>query len=106
MDHGCNLFIAANNVGVDLGSTGRGFRERFRKKHRKDVEQDLRTASREWATMPTPGTSHTWADLKLLQQRCDHGPIVLQGISTVQGTKKAVGAGMQGILVSGHGGRQ
>ncbi len=50
-------------------------------------------------------TSLTWADLPFLRDNWD-GPIVLKGIQSVQDAQRAADAGMDGIVVSNHGGRQ
>ncbi len=49
--------------------------------------------------------SLTWQDLPFLRERWD-GPIVLKGIQAVADAQRAVDAGMDGIVVSNHGGRQ
>ncbi|KAK3074984.1 hypothetical protein LTS18_014129 [Coniosporium uncinatum] len=73
--------------------------------HGKEVHEDLSTAASEWASMVFPGYSHSWEDIKFLQKHWD-GPIVLKGIQTVADAEKAVEIGVQGVLVSNHGGRQ
>jgi L-lactate dehydrogenase (cytochrome) len=50
-------------------------------------------------------SSLTWADLPFLREHWD-GPIVLKGIQSVQDAQRAADAGMDGIIVSNHGGRQ
>lgn len=55
--------------------------------------------------MVFPGHSKSWEDIKFLQEHWD-GPIVLKGIQSVADAKKAVEVGIQGIVVSNHGGRQ
>jgi lactate 2-monooxygenase len=50
-------------------------------------------------------TSLTWDDLPFVRERWD-GPIVLKGIQSVADAQRAVEAGMDGIVVSNHGGRQ
>jgi len=47
----------------------------------------------------------SWADVDWLQSIWD-GPIVLKGIQTVEDARRAVAAGVQGIGLSNHGGRQ
>jgi L-lactate dehydrogenase (cytochrome) len=47
----------------------------------------------------------TWADLAWLRERWP-GPIVLKGIQHPGDARRAVDAGMDGIVVSNHGGRQ
>ncbi|KAJ4318011.1 hypothetical protein N0V84_007065 [Fusarium piperis] len=51
------------------------------------------------------GTYREWEDLKVLKNLWE-GPIVLKGIQTVQDAHKAIEHGMDGIIVSNHGGRQ
>jgi L-lactate dehydrogenase (cytochrome) len=46
-----------------------------------------------------------WSDVEWLQSVWS-GPIVLKGIQTVDDAKRAVAAGVQGIALSNHGGRQ
>ncbi|NRQ36690.1 alpha-hydroxy-acid oxidizing protein [Nonomuraea sp. NN258] len=57
-----------------------------------------------WAQMfPNPGLS--WDDLPFLREHWD-GPIVLKGIVGVEDARLAAEHGMDGIVVSNHGGRQ
>jgi lactate 2-monooxygenase len=49
--------------------------------------------------------SLTWNDLPFLRENWD-GPIVLKGIQSVTDALRAADAGMDGIVVSNHGGRQ
>ncbi|KAK4496656.1 hypothetical protein PRZ48_012638 [Zasmidium cellare] len=105
MDHGYNPFLVADHVGVENGLTDPVFQKRLREKHGKSVDDDLATAVAEWAGISTPGLSHSWEDLAFLKRHWD-GPIVLKGIQTVADAKKAVAYGMQGVVVSNHGGRQ
>ena len=51
------------------------------------------------------GAAHSWEDLELVRKEWE-GPIVLKGIQHVDDARKAVECGMQGIVVSNHGGRQ
>jgi lactate 2-monooxygenase len=50
-------------------------------------------------TPPRPG--QTWEELPLIQRNWD-GPILLTGIRTVRGAKRAVKRGFDGIVVSNH----
>jgi lactate 2-monooxygenase len=50
--------------------------------------------------------SRKWADLPFLRKVWGDGPIILKGIQTVTDASRAVEAGMDGIWVSNHGGRQ
>ncbi|MGI9005622.1 MAG: alpha-hydroxy-acid oxidizing protein [Streptosporangiaceae bacterium] len=67
-------------------------------------EENKDAAILQWvATFGDP--SLTWDDLPFLQEHWE-GPIVLKGIQCVQDAKRAADAGMDGIVVSNHGGRQ
>jgi isopentenyl diphosphate isomerase/L-lactate dehydrogenase-like FMN-dependent dehydrogenase len=48
---------------------------------------------------------NTWADLQWVREHWD-GPIVLKGVLHPDDARRGVDAGMDGILVSNHGGRQ
>ena len=70
----------------------------------KPAEEDPATAGLVFAgVFPNPGLS--WEQLPWLRERWD-GPIVLKGIQHVDDARRAVDAGVQGIVVSNHGGRQ
>jgi isopentenyl diphosphate isomerase/L-lactate dehydrogenase-like FMN-dependent dehydrogenase len=49
--------------------------------------------------------SKTWADLPWLREHWD-GPIVLKGVLHPDDARRAADAGMDGVIVSNHGGRQ
>jgi L-lactate dehydrogenase (cytochrome) len=49
--------------------------------------------------------SLTWQDLAFLREHWD-GPIALKGIQHPDDARRAVDAGMDGVIVSNHGGRQ
>lgn len=53
-----------------------------------------------------PGESRKWSDLPFLRKLWGDGPIILKGIQSVTDASRAVEAGMDGIWVSNHGGRQ
>jgi isopentenyl diphosphate isomerase/L-lactate dehydrogenase-like FMN-dependent dehydrogenase len=65
---------------------------------------DLQAAVLQWLPMFT-GTDHTWEHLTFVRNHWD-GPILLKGIQHVDDARRAVDAGMDGIVVSNHGGRQ
>ncbi len=67
-------------------------------------EDDLMAAVGHWVPMFT-GTALRWDRLTLLRDNWD-GPIVLKGVQHPDDATKAVEAGMDGIVVSNHGGRQ
>ncbi|HYS42290.1 MAG TPA: lactate 2-monooxygenase [Pseudonocardiaceae bacterium] len=67
-------------------------------------EEDLTPAVLKWVPMFT-GTDRTWDDLPFLREHWD-GPVVLKGIQHVEDARRAAREGMDGIIVSNHGGRQ
>lgn len=105
MDNGYNPFLRADNIGVEIGFTDPVYQKKFKETHGKEISEDMGKAAAEWAQTVFPGLSHSWEDIKFLQKHWD-GPIVLKGIQTVADAKRAVEAGVQGIVVSNHGGRQ
>ncbi|KAL2840547.1 FMN-dependent dehydrogenase [Aspergillus pseudoustus] len=105
LDHGYNPFLIPDNIGVEIGFSDPVFQRHFQEKHGISIEEDVLTAAREWARIMFPGKSHGWRDIQFLREHWD-GPIVLKGIHSVSDAKKARDAGVQGIVVSNHGGRQ
>jgi L-lactate dehydrogenase (cytochrome) len=70
----------------------------------KPAEEDPAAAGITFAgVFANPGLS--WEQLPWLRERWD-GPIVLKGIQHADDARRAVDAGVQGIVVSNHGGRQ
>ena len=67
-------------------------------------EEDLGAALMRWLPMFT-GTDHTWDQVAFLREHWD-GPVVLKGIQHADDARRAVDVGVQGIVVSNHGGRQ
>jgi lactate 2-monooxygenase len=51
------------------------------------------------------GTALRWERVELLRRRWD-GPIVLKGVQHPDDARRALDAGMDGVLVSNHGGRR
>jgi len=105
MDNGYNPFLRSDQIGVAIGFSDPVFRSQFKARHGKDIEDDMHTAAAEWTRTVFPAISHDWDDIAFLQENWD-GPIVLKGIQTVEDAKKCVELGIQGIVVSNHGGRQ
>jgi lactate 2-monooxygenase len=67
-------------------------------------EEDLATAVAYWAwQFSNPAV--TWQDLAFLRE-CTKLPIVLKGIQSTEDALLAVDHGIEGIIVSNHGGRQ
>jgi len=61
--------------------------------------------SRAWMEILNSATYREWDHLETIKQLWD-GPIVLKGIQTVEDAHRAIQYGMDGIIVSNHGGRQ
>jgi lactate 2-monooxygenase len=76
----------------------------FRARLAASPEEDLPAAMLTWTSMFT-GTDFGWRHLSSLRELW-HGPIVLKGIQHADDARRAVDAGMDGIVVSNHGGRQ
>lgn len=68
------------------------------------VDVDPESAVLRW-TQIFGDTSLTWDDLPFLREHWN-GPIVLKGIMSAADAIRAAAAGMDGIVVSNHGGRQ
>ncbi|KAF1808761.1 oxidoreductase [Eremomyces bilateralis CBS 781.70] len=81
------------------------FRAKVKKLTGKEVEEDTLAAYAIWAKETFTMGGHTWDDLAVLRKHWD-GPIALKGIQCVEDAELAVKYGMQGIVVSNHGGRQ
>ena len=76
----------------------------FRARLDKTPEDDPAAALLLWTSMFS-GTDFSWPQLSGLRELWD-GPIVLKGIQHVDDARRAVDEGMDGIVVSNHGGRQ
>jgi isopentenyl diphosphate isomerase/L-lactate dehydrogenase-like FMN-dependent dehydrogenase len=70
----------------------------------KPVHEDLNAAVLHFAAM-FADPSKTWTDLAFLREHWD-GPIVLKGVLHPDDARRAADAGMDGLVVSNHGGRQ
>ncbi|THH16269.1 hypothetical protein EW146_g4343 [Bondarzewia mesenterica] len=60
---------------------------------------------REWIKEISSGSFKTWDYISFLRKHWD-GPIVLKGILCVEDAHNAIDSGVDGIVVSNHGGRQ
>jgi lactate 2-monooxygenase len=96
----------ATGVGNAIGFSDPVVRRKFAEQNDGDsVDDNVLQASRYWLSEAFPAQSHSWEDLELLRKHWD-GPILLKGIQSVQDATLAVRHGMDGIIVSNHGGRQ
>ena len=76
----------------------------FRSRLSAPPEEDIQPAVLHWIQMFSY-SSTTWDHLAFLRETTDL-PILLKGILSADDTTRAVDAGMDGIIVSNHGGRQ
>ncbi len=76
----------------------------FRSRLSAPPEEDPAAAVRLWSEIFS-NTSLTWDDLSFLRQHT-RLPILLKGILHAEDAAKAVAAGVDGIIISNHGGRQ
>ena len=103
LDHAWIPFF--KGVGNAVGFSDPVFRRKFREKHDKEVEDDVGLASQEWIAACFSGAAHSWEHLEVIKKHWK-GPIVLKGIQHPDDALKAVECGVDGIVVSNHGGRQ
>ncbi|KAJ7046444.1 oxidoreductase [Mycena alexandri] len=67
--------------------------------------QDMVFLGTEWLKECNSGLFHTWEELRFIREHWD-GKLVLKGIQNVQDAEKVLEYGVDGIVVSNHGGRQ
>lgn len=92
--------------GVQIGFSDPVFRRKFAQANGGDMPEDNPLlASRAFIAEAFSGHAHSWEDLETLRKSWD-GPIVLKGILSVEDARLALRHGMDGIVVSNHGGRQ
>ncbi|KAJ9157602.1 FMN-dependent dehydrogenase [Pleurostoma richardsiae] len=96
----------ATGTGNAVGFSDPVFRKKFADDNDGDeIEENVISASRLWISEVFSGNAHSWEDLALLRKHWD-GPIVLKGIVHPEDARRAVEYGIDGIIVSNHGGRQ
>ncbi|UKZ81783.1 hypothetical protein TrVFT333_009556 [Trichoderma virens FT-333] len=105
LDNGYVPFM--KGVGTQNGFSDPVFQEKYRQTAGKDIEEDVVAAASAWNAdlFSSQGSRHTWEDIAFLRSHWD-GPIVLKGIQHVDDAVMALRSGVQGIVVSNHGGRQ
>lgn len=62
--------------------------------------------SQAWLAEMNSSTYMSWEQLALIKKNWTHGPILLKGIQSAGDARLAIEHGMDGIIVSNHGGRQ
>lgn len=105
LDNGYVPFM--KGVGTQNGFSDPIFQQIHRQNTGKGIEEDVVAAARAWNAnlFSSQGSRHTWEDVAFLRSHWD-GPIVLKGIQHVDDAVMALQSGVQGIVVSNHGGRQ
>ncbi|RPD56619.1 FMN-dependent alpha-hydroxy acid dehydrogenase [Lentinus tigrinus ALCF2SS1-7] len=58
-----------------------------------------------WGKEAVNGVFRTWEDVRFLRQHWE-GPLIVKGIMTAEDAETAIDEGVDGIIVSNHGGRQ
>ncbi|KAH7012919.1 FMN-dependent dehydrogenase [Ilyonectria destructans] len=92
--------------GNAIGFSDPVFRQKFAERTGGGTPEDkVLEASQQWIADVFSGQAHPWEDLALLRKHWD-GPIVLKGIMSADDARLALKFGMDGIVVSNHGGRQ
>ena len=92
-------------VGNATGFSDPVFRQKFKAKHNKEIEDDIPLASTEWVAACFSGAAHSWEQLAVIRKNWN-GSVVLKGIQHPEDAVRAVECGVDGIVVSNHGGRQ
>ncbi|KAF9233239.1 FMN-dependent alpha-hydroxy acid dehydrogenase [Melanogaster broomeanus] len=117
----------AYGVGIQVGTSDPEFMKRFDLEPRRGETtpfpfhpEEIREAAfgkgderaaremllgKEWLGEVNSGVFRSWEDLRFIKDNWD-GPIVLKGIQRVSDAEKAIVYGIDGIVVSNHGGRQ
>ena len=104
LDNTCIPFFSG--VGNAIGFSDPKFRERFAElSGGKTPEDDIAGASQAWLADVFSGASHGWEQLAHIRKHWA-GPILLKGIQHPSDAVAAHDAGMDGVVVSNHGGRQ
>lgn len=93
--------------GDEVGFQDPVFRQKFAQKtNGKRPEDDKTAAGMYWCSEVWQGTSRHWDDIKILRKHWGDLPIVLKGVLSAEDAALAVQHGVDGIIVSTHGGRQ
>lgn len=93
-------------VGDDVGFQDPVFRRKFAERTDGETPEENKVlAGMYWCSEIFPGVSRSWEEIRILRKYWD-GPIVVKGVLSVEDAKLAVHHGLDGIIVSNHGGRQ
>lgn len=104
LDGGFLPFVQGS--GIEVGLSDPAFRRKFAAANDGEVPEDNPLlAAQAWIREAFSGHAHSWEDLALLRRHWD-GPIVLKGILSAEDARMAAQHGVDGVIVSNHGGRQ
>ncbi|KAM3553788.1 hypothetical protein MY1884_006490 [Beauveria asiatica] len=93
-------------VGDEVGFKDPVFRRKFAAMADGQTPEESKIlAGMYWCSEIVPGVTRSWEEIHTLRQYWD-GPIVVKGVLSVEDAKLAVHHGLDGIIVSNHGGRQ
>lgn len=93
-------------VGDEVAFHDPVFRRKFAEKYDGDKpEENKIMAGIYWCDQVYTGVSKSWEDLKILRKYWS-GPLVIKGLMSVHDARLAVEHGVEGIIISNHGGRQ
>ncbi len=98
IQHGFLPFLSGQGIGNYLSDPV------FRSMLEKPPEEDMVAAVMQWASV-FPYPSSQWEDLSFIKEHT-RLPVLLKGIQHPDDARRALDAGMDGIIVSNHGGRQ
>lgn len=96
------LYFGASTA---LGFSDAVFRQKFKERFGSECDADVLKGALEWEDTIFPGVAHAWSELQALKDEWE-GQIVVKGIQSAIDAELAVQAGVDGIIVSNHGGRQ
>lgn len=104
LDGGYLPFVRGS--GIEVGLSDPVFRAKFAEANDGEAPEDNPLlAAQAWIREAFSGNAHSWGDLAVLRRHWE-GPIVLKGILSVEDARTAARHGVDGIIVSNHGGRQ
>ncbi|KAK7426014.1 hypothetical protein QQZ08_007462 [Neonectria magnoliae] len=106
LDRGFFPFI--QGIGVQIGLEDACAHEKlgFNPLSANATAEQKQTASLYHVITTSRGVSPVWENLPKLREAWGEGPILLKGIQSADDARKAIEHGVDGIIVSNHGGRQ
>jgi len=105
--HSAEASYSLEDVAAANGAGSRWYELNWPRKGRLDVSllQRARAALYTHLVITLPSSDPNWKRLRSIRENWD-GPILLRGVRTVEEARRAVKHGVQGIVISNHGGRK